>query len=60
MEEVKKNISFGIAGSGTAGLIAAIYLRKAFPNSLITIVSSTEIGIIGVGEGSTEHWRSFM
>lgn len=54
------NISFGIVGSGTAGLIAALYLRKAFPNSPISIVYSSDIGIIGVGEGSTEHWRTFM
>lgn len=53
-------ISFGIAGSGTAGLISALMLKKAFPFSKITVVSSSQIGIIGVGEGSTEHWRDFM
>jgi NADPH-dependent 2,4-dienoyl-CoA reductase/sulfur reductase-like enzyme len=51
---------FGIAGSGTAGLITALILRRAFPASPITIVSSSKIGIIGVGEGSTEHWKQFM
>jgi tryptophan halogenase len=54
------NMSIGIVGSGTAGLITALTLRKAFPNSEITIVASSKIGIIGVGEGSTEHWRQFM
>ena len=29
-------------------------------NQEITIVSSSKIGIIGVGEGSTEHWKFFM
>ena len=53
-------MSIGIVGSGTAGLTTALTLRKAFPNSNITIVSSSKIGIIGVGEGSTEHWRQFM
>lgn len=52
--------SFGIVGSGTAGLLTALILRKAFPSSAITIVSSSKVGIIGVGEGSTEHWRVFM
>lgn len=49
-----------IVGSGTAGLIAAILARRAFPLSDITVISSSKIGIIGVGEGSTEHWRQFM
>lgn len=57
---MNKPISIGIVGSGTAGLISALLFRKAFPNSEITILSSSQIGIIGVGEGSTEHWRSFM
>ena len=51
---------FGIVGSGTAGLITALILRRAFSASPITIVSSSKIGIIGVGEGSTEHWKQFM
>lgn len=49
-----------IVGSGTAGLITALMLRRAFPLREINIVSSSKIGIIGVGEGSTEHWKSFM
>lgn len=51
---------FGIVGSGTAGLITALMIRRAFPASPITIISSSKIGIIGVGEGSTEHWKQFM
>jgi len=31
-----------------------------FPSYEITLVSSSKIGIIGVGEGSTEHWREFQ
>jgi len=57
---LKSPLSFCIAGSGTAGLLSAIFLKKAFPFSSVTVVSSSEIGIIGVGEGSTEHWRDFM
>lgn len=55
-----KQLGFGIVGSGTAGLLSAIMLRQAFPLSPITIISSSTIGIVGVGEGSTEHWREFM
>ena len=49
-----------IVGGGTAGLIAALYLKTFFPNFKIKIVKSSNIGIIGVGEGTTEHWSSFM
>jgi len=54
------NLSFCIVGSGTAGLVSALTLRRAFETSDITVISSSKIGIIGVGEGSTEHWREFM
>jgi len=49
-----------IVGGGTAGLIAALYLKKTYPNYNILVVKSSSIGIIGVGEGSTEHWNNFM
>ena len=49
-----------IAGGGTAGFISALILKTRFPHLDIEIVRSTDIGIIGVGEGSTEHWTEFM
>ncbi len=49
-----------IVGGGTAGLISALILRKAFPRHEINIIASSKIGIIGVGEGSTEHWKMFI
>ena len=49
-----------IVGSGTAGLVSALILHQAFPLKEISIISSSKIGIIGVGEGSTEHWKIFM
>ena len=57
MKEVKNIV---IVGGGTAGLITALMLKKRFENFNIKIVKSKELGIIGVGEGSTEHWVSFM
>lgn len=52
--------SIGVVGSGTAGLVTSLLIKKAFPNIHIEIISSSNVGIIGVGEGSTEHWRIFM
>ena len=49
-----------IVGGGTAGLISALYIKKFYPQFNLKIVKSKEIGIIGVGEGSTEHWNQFL
>lgn len=49
-----------IVGSGTSGLVSALIIRAMFDDYNITIISSSRIGIIGVGEGSTEHWKTFQ
>ena len=49
-----------IVGGGTAGLISALMLKTTFPLSNIKLIKSSQIGIIGVGEGTTEHWRNFI
>jgi len=49
-----------ILGAGTAGLISALIIKEKYPFNNITVIKSGDIGIIGVGEGSTEHWRQFM
>lgn len=56
MKQVK---SILVVGGGSAGLIAALIL-KARLNIKIDVVHSKNIGIVGVGEGSTEHFRTFM
>ena len=53
-----KNLT--ILGGGTSGLISALILKAKFNSLNIDVIKSSEIGIIGVGEGSTEHWSSFM
>ena len=45
-----------IIGSGTAGLITALYLNK-IDNCSVKVIESSLIGIIGDGEGATEHWK---
>lgn len=51
-----------ILGGGTAGWMAACLLAKAWGplGSKITLVESPEVGIIGVGEGSTPQLRAFF
>ena len=49
-----------IVGGGTAGLIAAMILKTRLPLLEIEIIKSDQIGIIGVGEGTTEHFKEFM
>ena len=49
----------GVIGGGTSGLIAALILKTRFPKLEINIIRSAKIGIIGVGESSTQHWTNF-
>ena len=50
-----------IVGGGTAGYLTALILKTRFEDQInITIIKSNKIGIIGVGEGSTEHWKNFL
>ena len=48
-----------IVGGGTAGLTSALILKNRFPKLIVDVIKSDDIGIVGVGEGSTEHWREF-
>lgn len=49
--------SLCVLGSGTSGLLSALMMKKAFPDIDVKVVASERIGIIGVGEGATEHWK---
>jgi tryptophan halogenase len=42
-----------VVGGGSAGFLAAITLKARAPDLSVTVIRSREIGIIGVGEGST-------
>ena len=57
---MKKVNSILIVGAGTAGLVTALILKTKYTQLNIDIVKSDKIGIIGVGEGSTEHWSDFL
>lgn len=53
------NKTITIVGGGTAGLVTALILKSRLVDN-IKVIKSDKIGIIGVGEGSTEHWQEFM
>ena len=42
-----------VLGGGSAGFLAALTLKKRFPDMSVTVLRSRDIGIIGVGEGTT-------
>jgi tryptophan halogenase len=42
-----------VLGGGSAGLLAALTLKRLSPALDVALVRSTEIGVIGVGEGTT-------
>lgn len=51
---------FVILGGGTAGWMAACLIAKHWPQHKVTVIESPDIGIIGVGEGSTPQLKAFF
>lgn len=49
-----------ILGAGSAGLMAALALQRKLPGVKVRIVRSPEIGVIGVGEGTTPLFPQFI
>ncbi len=49
-----------VVGGGTAGWLTALAAQKRYPEHSITVIESTEIGILGAGEGSTPTLTSFL
>jgi tryptophan halogenase len=50
----------GIVGGGTAGWLTALALRARAPGVEVTVIESTSIPIIGVGEASVPTLVSFL
>ena len=49
-----------VLGGGSAGLMTALALRKQLPEVQVRIIRSPEIGVIGVGEGTTQVFPGFL
>ena len=58
--ETKKSQKILIVGGGTAGWMAANLFAVHWPDMEICLLESSDIGIIGVGEGSTPHLKFFF
>jgi tryptophan halogenase len=52
--------NIGVIGGGTAGYFAAIALKRADPSRRVTLVESSKIPIIGVGEATTPPMLPFL
>lgn len=57
---LKDNFNFVVVGGGTAGWFAALFAKYNFPNSHVTVVASSEIGILGAGEGTVVDIVDFL
>lgn len=57
-EEMVRTI--GVLGGGTAGYLTALGLRKRHPELSITLIESSEVPIIGVGEATTPAMPFFL
>ncbi len=53
MQPAARNQTIAILGGGTAGWMAACIRARTWPDARVTAVESPEIGIVGVGKGST-------
>jgi tryptophan halogenase len=49
-----------VLGGGSAGLIAALTLKRAIPELSVRLIRSKEIGVIGVGEGTTPAFHNHL
>jgi tryptophan halogenase len=55
-----KKFKFTVVGGGTAGWLTALFLQKNYKDCDITVIASSEIGILGAGEGTTTHFVDFL
>ncbi|GAA2083670.1 tryptophan 7-halogenase [Streptomyces albiaxialis] len=52
--------SIGVIGGGSAGYLAALTLRAHLPDTSISLLESSSIPVIGVGEATTSEFPPFL
>jgi len=57
---MKTNLEYAVVGGGTAGWLTALFVKSQFPYSEVTVIASSEIGILGAGEGTTPPFVNFL
>jgi hypothetical protein len=49
-----------IVGGGTAGWVTALIASARHPNHEVTVIESSKIGVVGVGESTTGHFTDVL
>jgi tryptophan halogenase len=49
-----------VVGGGTVGWLTALFVRKFWDNTDVTVVASSKIGILGAGEGTTPNFPGIL
>lgn len=57
---IPDNYKFVVIGGGTAGWLSALFLKKYIPKAQVTVVESSDIGILGAGEGTVWNFIEFL
>src|SRR6056300_141304 len=57
---INQKFKFCVVGGGTAGWLTALFLNRYYPKSNVTVIESSDIGILGAGEGTTPHFVDFL
>lgn len=52
--------NIAVIGGGTAGYLTALALKKTHPHLPVTLIESSKIPVIGVGEATTPEIRRFL
>jgi tryptophan halogenase len=53
-------MKFVVVGGGTAGWLTALYLKKNVAYCQVTVIASSDIGILGAGEGTNWDFIKFL
>lgn len=60
MKRLDKDFKFVIVGGGSAGWMAALYIKNYFPETNVTVIASSEYGILGAGEAVAPDIFDFL
>lgn len=61
-DEIRDNEyrNVAVVGGGTSGYLAALALKNEYPHLPVTLIESSKIPVIGVGEATTPEIRRFL